>query len=429
VIGLTILAPMAAMAGTAGGPNPFGLQDRAEAGSKMVVLGVQQAISSLPPTSGQALSYIFDPALGTFVDSELLGPTSFRSTQLVGPGNFSFRFATSYFELSDDFGPVSYLFENQVTGSRLGYGRFAFAASAKVAVFDFAMSYGVAERLEVTFNLPVTRVDATARQSFTARAATFDGFPPDPSCPPANCTDLPPQDAIVSGAGTEEGVDALLGEPLELPNGDRNPNALRYRTETLEALGADFNEGTSSGVGRISIGARVLLLTSDWVSLAMQPEIFFPSPSEDEFAGSNSLGLLPRIVVQVTPLEHLWLHGDAGYEYDSETKKLQRAVWNTGVSLPFGKFSVDAGVGGSEYRRELDWTPKIIQSEAAGIFPALIGTRQSDAGIGGSFIDFLAGFKIGILSKTVLSGNVTVPLNGDGFRADVTGTLAIEQYY
>lgn len=418
---LVVLLAVAGVRGTtalAGTVNPqqFGLQGRADAVSRMIVLGVQQGISSLPPTSGQAFSYRFDPELATFVASELLGPTSFRSTQLVGGGNFSFRFATSYFELCDSFGPISYFIEPEDPNAAFpsGFARFAAEASAKVALFNFALNYGLADRLELMFNLPVTRVDAEGSQSFTSRAVLFD---------------LPPQDAIVSGAPTEEDLDALLALPLTLEDGSPNPAAIRFRKEELQDLGADFNDGVSAGVGRISLGARGLLLATEYVSMVAQTELFFPSPSEDEFSGSESWAILPRMVLQVTPLEHLWLHTDVGYDHDFDTDTLRRVVWNAGISLPFRRFSIDAGVGGSEFEEGVEWTPKTIRGQAVGEFPATIGTRRGGAGIGSSFVDFLGGFKIRVASRSVIGGSVNVPLNDNGFRADAVGTFAFEQYF
>lgn len=424
--------PAFAQRGATGNPNQFGLQGRANAVSRMIVLGVQQGISSLPPTSGQALSYRFDPEVGTFVDSELMGPTSFRSTQLVGKGNFSFRFATSYFELSDKFGPISYFIEPEDpnnTSLSSGYGRFGVKASAKVALFNFALNYGVTDRLELMFNLPVTRVDAKGSQSFTSRAATFDGIPPGPGCAPAFCTDLPPDEAVVSGAATEDELDALLRLSVEAEDGTRNPSAIRFRTDSFASLGANFEDGINAGVGRISVGARSPLLTTDYIGVAIQSELFFPSPSEDEYAGSESWAILPRLILQVTPLEHFWLHSDVGYDYDFDTSNLRRLVWNAGGSVPFSRFSIDAGVGGSEFDEGVEWTPKTIHGAAVGNFPATVGTRQGSAGVGSSFVDFIGGFKVRILEKTVLGGSVNVPLNHEGFRAEAVGTVAVEQYF
>src|SRR5215470_3350275 len=88
--------------------NQFGGQDRADAARRMIVLGVQQGISSLPPMSGQAFSYEFDPARDTYVRSKRLGPTVLRSPQTLGAGHLSLRVATSYFALSGSPGPIPY---------------------------------------------------------------------------------------------------------------------------------------------------------------------------------------------------------------------------------------------------------------------------------------------------------------------------------
>ncbi len=416
-LGWSIAMVAPAVAGSSG-PNPaqFGLQGRADAASRMIVLGVQQGISSLPPTSGQAFAYRFNPEINSFEASELLGPTSFRSTQLIGQGNFSFRFATSYFELNDNFGPASYFIQpdDPASGFPSGYVRFAMEAEAKVALFNFALNYGVVDRLEFMFNLPVTRVDAEGSQSFTTRAVLAN---------------RPPKDSIVSGAATEEDLDVLLSLPTEFEDGTPNPAAIRYRTEDFGALGADFNDGVSAGVGRISVGFRTLILTTDYVGLTFQPELFFPSPSDDEFAGSDSWAVLPRMVLQVTPAEHFWLHSDVGYDYDFDTNNLRRIVWNAGASVPFSRFSIDAGVGGSDFDEGVEWTPKTIQGQASGMFPATTGTRVGGAGIGSTFVDFIGGFKVRVLEKTVVGGSVNVPLNHDGFRADAVGTVAVEQYF
>ena len=96
------------LASAAGAQDRFGGQARADAAGRMVILGVQQGISSLPPTSGQSIVYEFDPELSTFVPSEQLGPTSFRSTQTIGKGKWSLRGSMTYFRLHQTFGPIKY---------------------------------------------------------------------------------------------------------------------------------------------------------------------------------------------------------------------------------------------------------------------------------------------------------------------------------
>src|SRR5262245_57844797 len=126
LLGTTIALSMLLVAAgvEAQNQNPFGLQDRADAASQMIVLGVQQGISSLPPTSGQAFTYDYNAELGTFVESEQLGPTVLRSTQTIGANRLSLRFATSYFELGETFDPINY----SATGGPIPPGTTAFTA-------------------------------------------------------------------------------------------------------------------------------------------------------------------------------------------------------------------------------------------------------------------------------------------------------------
>ena len=54
----------------------FGFQQRADAASLMILLGVSQGIETLPPSSGQAFLYQYDPTLDTYVASKRPGPGS-----------------------------------------------------------------------------------------------------------------------------------------------------------------------------------------------------------------------------------------------------------------------------------------------------------------------------------------------------------------
>src|SRR5579862_1553537 len=144
VSALTLLLALATAAeGQAS--NPFGVQSRADAAQRMIVLAVDQGIASLPPTSGQSYVYEYDAAGDTYRKSEQLGPTAFRSTQTIGPGHFAVRIAESYFDASRSLGPINYTVvgpENPATPP--GYcTRFGLDASAKVALTNFSATYGV----------------------------------------------------------------------------------------------------------------------------------------------------------------------------------------------------------------------------------------------------------------------------------------------
>src|SRR6185369_14758681 len=73
---MALLAPASARAQS---NAAFGVQQRADAAQQMILLGVSQGVSSLPPTSGQSFVYEFDEALDTYKATGLLGPTAYRS--------------------------------------------------------------------------------------------------------------------------------------------------------------------------------------------------------------------------------------------------------------------------------------------------------------------------------------------------------------
>ncbi len=377
-----------------GNPNQFGAQDRANAASQMIVLGVQQGISSLPPTSGQSFTYTFDADLGTYVPSAQLGPTSLRSPQTVGAGKFSFRFATSYFDLSETKGPIPYLV-SQPPGNPLAVAALGLHADAKVGLINLSVNYGVTNRFEMMMNVPVVIVDAQASNIYTAakdRPTDLAGVPP--------AADL--NQAIKEGA-------------------------LQIRQQSFNEQGFNFNEGTHAGVGRISLGVKGLLYADKIVEIAPMLEFYLPSPSEAEFAGSNSAAILPRLVTAFKLADRVRLHVDAGYDYDFDNNELRRFVWNFGPSLALAWGTLDAGVGGSKFNQGITWTPATapyVGYNGPGTIQAL-----ADNTLGSNYVDALGGIKIRLNDRSVISGAVNVPINNEGFRAAAVGTVAAEFYF
>jgi len=391
-------------------PNQFGGQDRADAAARMIVLGVQQAISSLPPTAGQSLTYEFNPAADTYVISEWLGPTALRSPQTIGAHRFSIRFASSYFELADTKAAIPYRVNN-AAGQPFGVAMLGLQANARVGLMNWGANYGITDQLEVMLNLPVAVVDASASQIFSTKTKDLN-VPPNA----ANLSGVPVVDGDVAGAVAHLNQALQPGGPLSL------------RKNTFNALGFDFNEGTHAGVGRISIGAKRVVYADEWAQIALAPEFFFPSPSQADFAGSNSAAILPRVIAAFRVTQPLHLHIDAGYDYDFDNNELRRFVWNGGGSIAIPGATFDLGVGGSTFNEGIKWTPTVAPFTD---FTGNTGTIQALGSnrLGRTFVDALGGVKIRVANKTVLSGSVNVPLNNEGFRAAAVGTVAVEQYF
>ena len=394
---LTQLFPIAAAAGRP--PlNQFGIQTRADAASEMIVIAVQQAVSSLPPSSGQAFTYEYDPATDAFTQSAQLGPTILRSTNSIGADRLSVRFATTYFNLDDTFNPIVY----HATGTNFphgAYAKFGTTANAQGVLFGFAATYGFTDRIEATVNIPFSVVDAQASQIYTAVP--------------------PPSPPYVAGARS-----------VELLNQQIHDGTIILRTASFTALGADFNEGTHVGLGRISVGGKGLLLADRRGELAVSGDFYCNSPNQAQFAGSDSASILPRVIGQFHAAKRLNLLADVGYEYDFQVNELSRFVWNAGVSIPVVNATFDFGVGGSLFDEAVHWTPvRATGVDNAGGKLTLTALDPDATELGTNFVDLLFGMKVQLIGSSVLSGSVTVPITGDGFRPVAVGTLAMEYYF
>lgn len=395
--------------------NQFGAQDRADAASRMIVLGVQQAVSALPPAAGQAFTFTFDPALESFVRSRHPGPTALRSAETVGVRELDLRVALSHLEMSESFGPIPYLvsFDSPPAGQTeavRGVGSLGLKARARVTVVGLSASYGAHHRLQLDLNVPIVVTDARAAQRFSTDPSTL-GRPPRLA---------PFSGPRVLGNDVEGAVD-MLDALLE-------SGGLVLREEALDELGFDFNEGTHAGLGRISLGTKATLLAGAGIQLAFAPEVSLPSPNERDFAGSESFTVLPRLIGSFDLGTRARLHVDAGYDYDFDNGALRRAVWSAGFSTPIGPLTIDAGAGGSLYESGLRWTPERAHGEPNADFPPTTLTALGNTRLGNCFLDALAGVKWRLGPRWVLAGAVQVPLTNDGFRPDVVGTLAVEAH-
>jgi hypothetical protein len=416
LLGTTCAVGLVVVGTAARAQNQFGGQQRADAAQQLITLAVERAIASLPPTAGQSVTYEFDPASDAMRRSTRLGPTVLRSAQTLGRGTLSVRVATSYFELGETFGPANYFlaFDEPRPGETVplqGVAKIGLSTSAKVGLINLSAGYGITNRIDVTGSLPLTIVDAQASQIFSTVSSTLN---------------VPPGKALVSGPRL---INGDLAEAIRTLDGGLRSGDLALRRERLTALGFDFNDGTHAGVGRISLGVKGLLWTTPALQLAAVTEVFLPSPSSNEFAGSDTFSILPRVVVTGAVTDWLRLHSDVGYDYDVDEAALRRFTWSAGGSISFERFSADLGFGGSEYDQSILWTPTTVHGVRTAGFPPSTGHALEDTGVGTSIIDILLGAKVRVSDNLVIAGGVTVPIVNTDFQPNVLGTVAVERYF
>jgi hypothetical protein len=375
--------------------DQFGGQARANAASRAIVLAVQQGISALPPTAGQSLIYEFNRKLDVPVRTERLGPTSLRAPETVGEGNFSLRAAASYFDLPATLGPIDYrLGFDDPTVSPTEFAKFGTKVDAKVGVFDLTMNYGITKNVEANLNLPIVVVDAHAWEIYSAD----------------------PTDGAIGFRETIPELNQAIAK-----------HAVVLQTRSYSRLGFNFNDGTHVGVGRISLGTKALVYSRDPFGLAAACDFYVPSPNQNEFAGSDSPSILPRLIGAARLTDWMRLHLDAGYDYDFDVSQLRRFVWDAGVSFPLAVGTFDLGVGGSKYDAPIAWTPSQTR---ASVFPGdpsdISVTAVGDNQTGTNYVDFLAGAKVRLSDAVMLSGAVNVPVTDAGLQPIVGGTIALE---
>lgn len=401
---LAVTALLSIGAAQAQNPNQFGGQDRANAASQLVLFGVDRAIAALPAVSGQAVTYEFDPATDAFVRATRLGSTVLPSTQTIGQGALTLQIAASYFEQSESFTPINYLFTRDDLPTEPIVAKVGLNVRARVTLINLAATYGLTQRIQLGISLPISVVEAQAQQVFSTRRSLLD---------------LPPPQAVISGARVQNGNVQAAVKTLNQSLGPGKPLALR--TDTFSALGYDFNDGTHAGVGRIALGSKGLLYSYQRLQFAAAGDVLLPSKSEAEFAGPDSYAIYPRVIASLRPADAITLSTDLGYCYDFSHAELQRFAWTVGGSFGSERFSLDLGLSGSEYARSIEWTPAVVHG-----YPQTTGVALDDATTGTTLVSAVLGGKVRVAEATVIAGGLSVPIVNLAFQPDVLGSLAVE---
>jgi len=380
----------------------LGGQPRADAARRMIVLAVQQGISSLPPASGQALVYEYDHEKDTYARSAQLGPTVLRSPRPIGKGKLSIRLAASYLELAQRLEPIVYGVSSEPAAGVEpdAYVKLGLDAQARVGVLTLAATYGITPYIDASLVVPVTIVDAAAQQAFTTRGDRLG---------------VPADEAVLTGARTRAGLDTVLAD-----------GRLAIRRESFRSLGFSFDESTNVGLGRISLATRAVVYATTSLRLALAPEIFLPSPSERELAGSESFAILPRAVGEWWVGGPVRLLADAGYDYDVRYAELRRFVASGGAQYSTDRVAIDLGFSGSIYDTPIRWSPAQAVSLPDGEFSGARLQALEGARLGDDFFDFVAGVRLRVTRQLAVSGAVSVPMNTQGLRPAAFGTLALE---
>lgn len=392
-------------------PNAFaqdlGAAALAAGGSATVVQVVQQAINILPPALSQATYYEYDDKVGLFVPSERMGSAVFREPRTLPKGRFTIRAAASYFELS---GSVATVYKQADFDRYAAYGS---RLSVQAGILSLAATYGLTDMVELELGVPITLIDASQSQLLPTNTRAFD--------PPINCS-WPTNPCPGATVPTVDDARTLSRTGRVSVPGEGDVILDPVRTNDV-APGA-FNDGTSVGLGRISLGSKIALARSESYGISVLPQVFLPSPSSDEYAGPDSAALAIGALGGYSPADWMQLILNVGYEWDTESTALTRFAWAAGASFPTEYATFDVGMSGSVYQNGVAWSPEVLPDADPG--RSLFAVDEDSVRLDSTFAEFVGGFKIPLGSVLGLSGSVAVPVDGTDFRPAVLGTVALE---
>ncbi len=264
-------------------------------------------------------------------------------------------------------------------------------------LFDFSMTYGVLDTLDVNLDVPVLRT--YARSEAQARV-------PDPRC-----------------LGTLAACDDFLAD-----------SGVLEQSET--------HHDSSLGIGDIHLRTKWAPGTKP-VRLAGLLDLALPTGDPADFQGTGDTRLSPVLIGSVDLGSMIELHSQGGIEFNCNDVDRSQARYAAGVTaqiFSFAALSVDF-IGRSEFGaqaripntgrlpavRTIDGVPTLVQplaelsqNENFKGRPFFVDIKRND------ILDLAIGGRVAVGDRVMLLGNILLPLNEDGLRAEWIPTASVE---
>lgn len=195
--------------------------------------------------------------------------------------------------------------------------------------------------------------------------------------------------------------------------------------------------GTALGVGDIFVRGKYRVVNLDSISGALGMVLRIPTGEKGDFQGTGSVEISPLVYVSSAALPvgrflalHLYLN--AGVDFVTDDVDSSEARWGVGLDCavldrltaavavlgrhPFNRL---APPGTFSFTRVVPQTGQIVSADIFGIVPG----RPA-------YYDLSVGGRVNLWHEWLLGfANATVPLNNDGFRANVVPLAGIEAIF
>jgi hypothetical protein len=381
LIGAAILGPTSADGRSLSGI----LRDERFAGLKLAPIAPALAAtvaSTYPVASASSnVTYVYDPAMGTFERrAGIAGPIFGERAETIGRGQWNLAASYSYVRLTningDDLGEL----ENR---RRVGNRLIVFPVPGGITLKDGRF----------TNFLPVRVVaDLDVEAHLFAPSLTY-GVTPDLD---VNMT--------VPLIHTAFDVTAKTEVP--------DPRFPQFALPSAPTLGTRSLSESSAGVGDVLLRSKYVLWRGRPADLAASLGVKLPTGDEDDFQGTGDTRVQAALVLSRVFADRFEPLLNVGIDLNGDDVDQSIVRWAVGgTARVFGPFTgalVFLGAHELAAQSEKIKRPFFLQIERNDILDVSIGVR----------------YRVG--EHGVIAANGLVPLNDDGFRADVIPTLEIE---
>ena len=363
------------------------------------LLAIQLATPPLPsPASG--FTYTLDPALGVFQrTTDSFGPLLAERAETIGKGKVSFGFSYQRFTFDTVEGidleelPAVFTHDNPTPGGRSDLVTTVNAIQADTDRFTAFLTWGVADRLDVSVAVPLLDSNMTVTS-----------------------------DATIRRIGTQS-----------------NP-AVHYYGDANGGFGSTrpfVSSGQATGIGDVALRLKAAVLHGK-AGLALGADVRFPTGDEENLLGSGAWGARPFLAFSLaTRIGGLAFspHLNAGYLWNGESVLAGDIVAGTKGDMPnqaswvFG-FDLAATKGITLSADVLGRTVFNSQRVVETTFHALDGVSTfPDIGFeSGDFTawDAAVGIKANPSGRLLLDLGLVFALNKTGVRDTVTPLVGFE---
>ena len=231
---------------------------------RLMNIAMASQLTAIPvPSPASGFTYRFDPSTGTFVrTTRSFGPILTDRAETIGKGRTAFSFNQQYFSFDrldgTSLSTVPAIFRHddfQTTAGRSDVISTINTIRASVTQFTGALTYGIAERVDVSLALPVVRTRLALLSNATVERV---------------------------GTGPDHGVHYFHDETAPDDHGTTNQF---------------FAEGSASGVGDLLLRVKGTAWQSGPHAAAAGLDVRLPTGDEENLLGSGALGIRPFVAL------------------------------------------------------------------------------------------------------------------------------------